>query len=157
MRARTRLVVGFVGIAIAATGALPAAAAPHHAAHESVTTKKFPITLTPHKNVKIGQTIHAVGRHAKANTTYACVLIVDKGANYGIDSGSIKFAKSNKSGVVRCSQTFAKYSVTDQKNVTRHCPLTKADSKAGFSCAVAISTTDMKSGNRAIFTAKASK
>lgn len=157
MRVRTRLLIGFAGIAIAAGGAIPASAASHHAAHTSVTTKKFPITLTPHKNVKAGQTIHAVGRHAKKNTGYDCVLIVDKGANYALDTNSIKPVKSNGSGVVRCSQKFAKYSGVDLHGVTRHCPLTKADAKAGFKCAVAISTVDKSSGNRAVFTAKGSK
>jgi hypothetical protein len=163
MRVRTRLVVGFAGIALAAGGALPAAAASHHSAashhasHASVTTKKFPITLTPHKNVKIGQTIHAVGRHALKNTGYDCVLIIDKGANYAADYSKIVGATSSKTGVVRCSEKFTSYSAKDLHGVTRHCPLTKADAKAGFSCAVAISTINMKSGNRAVFTAKGSK
>jgi len=118
--------------------------------------KVFTSTVKPNKNVGPGTTLHVTSNGAKKNTSYFCVLIVLHGANYGANINSLKTVKSNAYGHVACSQTFKPYTVTDQKNKTRHCPTTAADKAAGFSCAVSLAdqaTSGQTSASVAKFTA----
>jgi hypothetical protein len=154
MRISKLMAVGAAGCALAAAVTLPATAgtAAHHPAVASK-TKQFPSTLTP-KSVKPGQTLTLKGHGALKSTTYNCLLIVIKGANYYPDTASIVFPKSTKSGKITCHIKYKPFSGKPLSGPVRHCPLTKKDKKAGFKCAVAVSTTNMKSASRDFFTAK---
>ena len=90
------------------------------------------------------------------NTNYFCVMIVLHAANYGANVSTLKSVKSNSRGHVACAQTFKPFKVTDQNNVTRHCPTWRKDKIAGFSCAVSLAdqqTSGQTSASVARFTA----
>jgi hypothetical protein len=154
MRISKFMAVAVGGCALAAAVTLPATAGTAHHSVGATKTKQFPSTLTP-KSVKPGQTITLKGHGAKKKTNYSCLFIVIKGANYGADYNSLKGVKSGKTGKVSCKLKFEAFKATPvDGGKARHCPLKKADKKAGFKCAVAISTTDMTSASRDFFTAK---
>jgi hypothetical protein len=153
MRISKLMAVGAAGCALAAAVTLPATAGTAHHPAVASKTKEFPSTLTP-KSVKPGQTITLRGHGALKKTSYDCLFIVIKGANYGTDLHSLKPVTSTKSGKVTCKLKFEAFSAKPLSGPTRHCPLKKADKKAGYKCAVAISTLNMKSASRDFFTAK---
>ncbi|MBV9485824.1 MAG: hypothetical protein JO246_07165 [Frankiaceae bacterium] len=147
MRISKALAIGGTAVALTGAVALPAAAVNHHPASKGT----FKSSVSPNP-VSPGQTLTLKAHGAKKKTNYTCVLIISHGKNYAI--GHILGAKtSNKHGKFKCTTTFAAYSGTDQKGVTRHCPTTKKDRKAGFSCGFAASTTDQKSNTVSYFKA----
>jgi hypothetical protein len=150
MRINRVLAVAASGAALVAAATLPAAAGPGQ--HAVGATKTFPSTISP-KTVHTGQTLTLKGHGAKKNTAYVCLMIVDKGTTYGYDLGTLKNVKSTKTGTVTCKQKFKPYSVT-VGGKKRHCPLTAADKKAKFRCAVAVATTDKSSATIGYFTGK---
>jgi hypothetical protein len=158
---RTATVVA-TGCALAVAATMPATALTHHhSAPARPAIKLFKSTIKPDKNVKTGHTLKMTGKGADPNTDYNCLLLVThgtkKGATYGADLNSIKTVKSNGAGKVVCKQLFSAYKVTDTKGATRHCPLSKKDAKAGFDCAMGLSTSDNSSGSIKTFKAKKSK
>jgi hypothetical protein len=160
MRTLRLVAVAAAGCAIAAAVALPATAGAGHPA-SATSIKLFPSKIHPAKNVRTGQILTDTGHHAKKNTPYTCLFIVTKGTKkgttYGADLTSLKSVTSNGKGVVKCKQTFKPFKVTDTKGKARHCPLTKADAKAGFDCAIGLATSDNTSGSIKTFKAHASK
>lgn len=147
-----------IALAAAATCTLAAAAggpALAGVAHPA-TTKVFSSTLRPNSNVKSGTTMKMVSSHAKKRTNYTCVLIVIKGATYGAYTGSIKGVKSTSTGHVTCKQTFKPY-ITNYGKTGLKCPTTRAERKAGYSCAVSLAdtaTSGQTSASVAKFTAR---
>jgi outer membrane scaffolding protein for murein synthesis (MipA/OmpV family) len=146
--------VGVSGLLAGAIAAPALGAAGHPSAPAAA--KVFTSTATPNTHVGPGTVIHVTSNGAMKNTNYFCVMIVLHGGNYGANINTLKSVKSNNRGHVACSQTFKPYTVTDQKNKTRHCPTTAADKAAGFSCAVSLadqSTSGQTSASVAKFTA----
>jgi hypothetical protein len=152
MRISKLMAVAAAGCALVTAVTLPAVAGPAHHPAAKAQTKTFPSTLTPH-TVKPGQTLTLKGHGAKKSTSYSCVLVVIKGANYTI--GPIKNIKSTKKGKVTCKVTYHPYTATSLTGgKSHHCPLSKADKKAHWRCGVAVSTLDKSSATIQYFTAK---
>jgi hypothetical protein len=152
MRISKPLAIAGVGVSLAAAAALPATASTSHSAvTHSASKGTFHSKVTP-KTVHSGQTITLKASGAKKHTSYTCVIVVLKGANYGI--GHLLPAKtSRKHGKFSCSTTFEPFSAT-VNGKTRHCPTTKSDRKAGFKCGFAASTLNKKSNTISYFKAK---
>jgi hypothetical protein len=152
MRISKVLAVATAGFALAAAATIPATAGTTHNA--AAKTKQFKSSIKP-TTVKEGQTMTLKGHGAKKNTSYTCVVVVIKGSNYGLDSNSLTSVTSSSSGKVTCKQKFEAFSATPiNGGKARHCPLKKADKKAKFRCAIAVSTIDKKSATISYFTAK---
>jgi hypothetical protein len=149
MRISKLMAVAASGAALVAAATLPAAAGP--AQHTMRSTHTFPSTISP-KTVSPGQTLTLRGTGAKRSTKYVCVLVVIKGANYGLGS-SLKFVNSTSTGKVTCARKFEPYHAV-VGGTTRHCPTTAADRRAGFRCAMAVSTLDKSSAAIGYFTAR---
>ena len=152
---RNRLAGVGVGVLLVAGLAAPALGGSAQQARPSA-AKVFTSTVKPNTNVGPGTTLRTTSNAAMKNTNYFCILIVLHGANYGANINTLKSVKSNQYGHVACSQTFKPFTVTDQKNKTRHCPTTAADRTAGFSCAVSLAdqqTSGQTSASVAKFTA----
>lgn len=149
MRISKTLAVAASACAIATAAAIPATAG---VAHHPASKGTFKSTISPNP-VHSGQTLTLKGSGALKNTSYTCVIVVIKGKNYGLAPGSLTPVKSNSKGKVTCKHTFTSFSAS-VGGKTRHCPLTKADKKAGFQCGMAVSTADQKSNTISYFTAK---
>jgi len=148
---KVAVAVGLSGLLVGAVTAPALGAAAHPSA-----AKVFASTATPNKNVGPGTVIHVASNAAMPNTNYFCVMIVLHAANYGANVSTLKSVKSNSRGHVACAQTFKPFKVTDQNNVTRHCPTWRKDKIAGFSCAVSLAdqqTSGQTSASVARFTA----
>jgi hypothetical protein len=134
---------------LAATAVLPAAAGvSHHPASKGT----FKSTISPNP-AHVGSTLTLKAHGAKKSTAYTCTQLVIKGKNYGLAPGTLKVLHSSKKGKITCKETFNKFSAS-VGGTTRHCPLTKADKKAHYQCAMAVSTADQKSNTISYFTAK---
>ncbi|HTR71197.1 MAG TPA: hypothetical protein VMH41_13345 [Mycobacteriales bacterium] len=132
------------GLSLAAAATVPASAGSNGTFHSTLTPK------TAHKGTKL--TIK--GTHARKKATFDCLFVVIKGkTHYGPDLGSLKKVKSTKKGKVSCTLTFKPFEET-VSGKARHCPLSKADKKAHYKCAIAMSTSDQKSNTIQYFTAK---
>jgi hypothetical protein len=154
MRIRKTLAIAGVGVSLAAAAALPATASTSHAAAKHPASKgTFHSTVSP-TTVHPGQTITLRAHGAKKRTSYTCVIVVVKGANYGI--GHILGAKtSSKRGKLTCSGTFQPFKAVPAKGgKARHCPTTKKDRRAGWKCGFAASTLNKKSNTISYFTAR---
>jgi hypothetical protein len=152
MRIRKSLAIAGAGLSLAAAAAIPATASTSHPAAKHPASKgTFHSTVTP-SVVHPGQTITLKAHGAKKRTSYTCVIVVLKGAHYGI--GHILGAKtSSRHGKLRCSGTFEPFKATVSGHV-RHCPTTKKDRRAGFKCGFAASTLNKKSNTISYFTAR---
>jgi hypothetical protein len=150
MRISKFMAVAASGAALVAAATLPAAAGT--AQHSVGSTRTFPSTISP-STVHTGQTLTLKGHGALKSTKYACVLIVDKGTKYGLDITSLKYVKSTSTGKVTCTQKFKPFSAT-VGSTKRHCPLTSADKRAGFRCAMAVSTLNKSSATIGYFVGK---
>lgn len=153
MRISKLMAVAASGCALTAAVTLPATAGTAHHPAVASKTKQFPSTLSP-TSVKPGQTITLKGHGALKKKGYDCLLIVIHGANYYADLNSLRTATSTRKGKLTCKVKYEPFSGKPSSGPTRHCPLKKADKKAGFKCAVAASTPDMKSASRDFFTAR---
>ena len=156
MRISKLMAVGAAGCAIAAAVAIPAAAGAHpsHAAHPAGKNGTFHSTLSPktaHTGTKM--TLKATG--AEKKTSYLCLFAIVKGTQHGQDLNNAISVKSTKKGTFSCSLKFKPFSAT-VAGKTRHCPLKKADKKAGVKCgfAAADPLNPTKSNTIQYFTAK---
>jgi hypothetical protein len=150
---RIATAAAIAGLTLVAGATAPALGATHHPNAGTV----FKSSVSPSRNVTPGTTMTMKSSSAKPKTSYYCVFIVLKGSDYAADTGSATLVKSNKKGHVSCTKTFQPYTATDQNNKTRHCPTTKADAKAGFSCAMSLAdqaTQGQTSASVAKFSAK---
>lgn len=117
----------------------------------------FSSTVSPNKRVRPGTTLTAVGHGAKKSTSYYCVVAsysTKKGAPSAPDVRTLKTVRSNAKGAITCRVTYKPFSAKGG-NVTRHCPATAADTKAGYQCGVALAdaaTQGLKSASVAKFT-----
>jgi hypothetical protein len=155
MRIPKVLAVAATGCALAAAVAVPAAAHPSHAGHAAVASnaKVFKTTLSPKSGIKTGTKLTLKGKGAQKNAQFTCVLIVIKGTKYAINSNSLKVTHSTKKGALTCTEVFKPFSGTvGGKKVS--CPTTKANKKAGYKCALAVSNTAQTDSGISYFTAK---
>jgi hypothetical protein len=152
MRIPKVLAVAVTGFAIVGAAAVPAVAHTSHPAAASK-SKVFHTTISPKSGVKTGTKLTLKGTGAAKKSQFTCVLIAIKGTKYAIDSSSLKVTHSNKKGALTCTETFAPFHGTvGGKKVS--CPLTKANKKAGFKCALAVSNTAMTDSGISYFTTK---
>jgi hypothetical protein len=127
---KTAAVIGAAGLCLAA-GMAPAlgASSVHH----------FKTVASP-STVKVGQTVTAKGKGAIKGATYYCVLTLENphvsGGQTLASIPSLKYPKASKSGAISCSQKLVKF-VGHNGSKAYNCPPTKAQKKAGWSCAVA--------------------
>jgi hypothetical protein len=157
MRISKLMAVGFSGCALAAAVAIPATAGAGHpaqAAHPAGTHGTFHSTLSPktaHKGTRM--TLKASGAEHKTN--YICVFAIVKGKQHGQDLLNTATVKSSKHGSFHCSLVFKPFKEKVAGKV-RHCPLTKADKRAGVKCgfAAADPLNSTKSNTIAYFKAK---
>lgn len=149
MRISKTLAVAASACALATAAAIPATAG---AAHHPASKGTFKSTISPNP-VHSGQTLTLKAHGALKSTSYTCTQLVIKGKTYGLAPGTLKVLKSSSKGKITCKETFNKFSAS-VGGTTRHCPLTKADKKAHYQCAMAVSTTDQKSNTISYFTAK---
>jgi hypothetical protein len=129
------LAVAASGCALAAAVALPAIAGAAHPAHPSGTHGTFHSTLTPkvaHKGTRM--TLKASG--AEKKTSYLCLFALVKGTQHGQELNNTASVTSSKKGTFHCTLTFKPFTAI-VAGKTRHCPLTKADKKAGVKCGFA--------------------
>jgi hypothetical protein len=155
MRIPKVLAVAATGCALVAAVAVPASAHAGHAARPAVASKSkvFKTTLSPKSGIKTGTKLTLKGTGAQKNARFSCVLIVIKGTKYALDGGSLSGATSTKKGVVTCHATFKPFSGTvGGKKVS--CPTTKANKKAGYKCAFAVSNSAQTDSGISYFTAK---
>jgi putative lipoic acid-binding regulatory protein len=157
MRINRYVTVAISGCAIAAAAAIPAVAGAGHAAHPARpagVNGTFHSTLTPkvaHPGTKM--TLKATGAEHKKN--YICIFAIVKGKAHNQDLFNTTTVKSSKKGTFHCSLTFHPFKETIAGKV-RHCPLTKADKKAGVKCgfAAADPLNSTKSNTIQYFTAR---
>jgi hypothetical protein len=135
-----------------------AAATPAALAHPAAHGAKFKTTASPNKHVKPGTTITVKGKGAKKSTSFFCaqLIIVPKHQSRRVVGSAVTTVMSSPRGRIKCKQRFEPFS-GPFAGKTHHCPTTKADRKAGWSCAIGLAdaaTEGKKSGSLVTFTAK---
>ncbi|HWC33946.1 MAG TPA: hypothetical protein VG650_03870 [Mycobacteriales bacterium] len=97
-------------------------------------------TVKPAKPA-VGQTVKVHVTGAAKNHSYYCLLAIGHAGVMGgaslADTGTLQTVKSNRSGVVSCTQIFLTFPGSYQGK-SHQCPPTKADKKHGWYCGVGI-------------------
>jgi hypothetical protein len=107
------------------------------AAHPQ-TIKTVKMTVSPNTGVKAGTTLHVKGTGALKSTSYYCIVAGHNKAGAHIQNiGTLKTVKSTSAGRIACTLTFKPFKQTVGGH-TRHCPTTKADRAAGWTCGAAL-------------------
>jgi hypothetical protein len=138
MRISKLLAAAAAGLALAAAVMVPAMAGtshPSHAARPAGKHGNLHSTLTP-KVARPGTRMTLRVSGAEKHTGYTCIFALVKGSSHGEDLANFTSATSSKKGRFHCSLTFKPFKATVAGKV-RHCPLTKADRKAGVKCGFA--------------------
>lgn len=105
--------------------------------------KIFPSTVAPAKDVKAGTKLTSTSTGAPADTDFYCVLSVlgsdESGAVVSAtNTRSVAKVSSDAKGTVSCEQSYEPYSAVDPNGIELQCPVSPAQAKDGFTCAIAL-------------------
>lgn len=103
----------------------------------------FTSTVAPDKDVKAGTKLTSTSTGAPADTDFYCVLSVlgsdEAGAVVSAtNTRSVTKVTSDAKGSISCEHTYEPYSAVDPTGVELQCPVTPAQAKDGFTCAIAL-------------------